>query len=35
MPHGFYFWPGIFPRQEADIYSAVAGFLDRHLAGNS
>jgi acetyl esterase len=35
MPHGFYFWPGIFPRQEADIYSEVADFLDRHLTGKS
>jgi acetyl esterase len=35
MPHGFYFWPGIFPKQEADIYSAAASFLERHLVGNS
>ena len=30
MPHGFYFWPGMF-RQEGDAYAAVRGFLNRHL----
>jgi acetyl esterase len=32
MPHGFYFWPGVFPKQETDAYAAVAAFLSRHLA---
>jgi hypothetical protein len=31
MPHGFRFWPGIFPKQEAEAYAAVAAFLDRYL----
>ena len=31
MPHGFYFWPGVFPKQEAATYAAVASFLGRHL----
>jgi acetyl esterase len=32
MPHGFYFWPGLFP-QEEEAYAAVTAFLRRHLAG--
>jgi acetyl esterase len=30
MPHGFYFWPGMF-REEQDAYAAVRSFLQRHL----
>ena len=30
MPHGFYFWPGLF-REEGEAYAAVATFLARHL----
>lgn len=32
MPHGFYFWPGMFPKEEAGAYATVATFLDRHLS---
>jgi acetyl esterase len=32
MPHGFYFWPGVFPVDEAEAYAAVGRFLGRHLA---
>jgi acetyl esterase len=30
MPHGFYFFPGLF-REEEEAYAAVRGFLQRHL----
>jgi acetyl esterase len=30
MPHGFYFWPGVFP-DENPAYAAVKSFLDKHL----
>ena len=30
MPHGFYFWPGLF-REESEAYAALTGFLRRHL----
>jgi acetyl esterase len=33
MPHGFYFWPGLF-REEEEAYAAVTDFLRRHLAGS-
>ncbi|MBI4962239.1 MAG: alpha/beta hydrolase [Desulfomonile tiedjei] len=32
MPHGFYFWPDLFP-QEEEAYGALAVFLRRHLGG--
>ncbi|APB32405.1 alpha/beta hydrolase fold-3 domain-containing protein [Gloeomargarita lithophora Alchichica-D10] len=35
MPHGFYFWPGVFPVEEAAAYATVAQFLQRHLVGNA
>lgn len=31
MPHGFYFWPGVFAKDEAATYAALATFLKRHL----
>jgi acetyl esterase len=31
MPHGFYFWPGVFPAEEAGAYASVGTFLGRHL----
>lgn len=31
MPHGFYFWPGVFPKEEKDAYAAVAAFVGRYL----
>jgi acetyl esterase len=34
MPHGFYFWPGVFPPQEAEAYAVVGKFLHRHLGSN-
>ncbi len=30
MPHGFYFFPGLF-REEEEAYAALCGFLRRHL----
>jgi acetyl esterase len=32
MPHGFYFFPGLF-REEEEAYAAVSGFLRGHLGG--
>jgi acetyl esterase len=31
MPHGFYFWPGVFPTEEARAYAVAGTFLNRHL----
>jgi len=31
MPHGFYFWPGVFPTQEAGAYATAGTFLGRRL----
>lgn len=31
MPHGFYFWPGVFPKEEADTYASVGVFLRRYV----
>lgn len=31
MPHGFYFWPGVFAAEQEAAYDKVAKFLQRHL----
>jgi acetyl esterase len=31
MPHGFYFWSGVFPQEEARAFASAGKFLGRHL----